>query len=221
MSRQSPVASREVADGELLKISELAERADVPVATVRHYLREGLLPEPVKTSKNMAYYPPEFVDRIRLIKRLQEERFMPLRVIRDVVLAERTSRDDVLARFELPERALDRLAEVGVLSPDDRGYSPVDVRVLESIAKFRAEGWNETTGFGARDVARLMKSLEPVVADELELMVERFEALDPGRAAELLESGMSPFPELIGALHAKVLTNALERQRSIQAGGEG
>ena len=105
---------------------------------MRHYLREGLLPDPVKTSKNMAYYPPEFVDRIRLIKRLQEERFMPLRVIRDVVLAERTSREDVLARFDLPERALDRLADVGVLSPDDRGYSPADVRVLESIAKFRA-----------------------------------------------------------------------------------
>ena len=61
-----------------------------------------------------------------------------------------------------------------------------------------------------------MKSLEPVVADELELLVERFEALDPQRAAELLESGMSPFPELIGALHAKVLTDELERQRSLQ-----
>ena len=52
---------------------------------MRHYLREGLLPEPVKTSRNMAYYPPEFVDRIRLIKQLQEERFMPLRVIRDLL----------------------------------------------------------------------------------------------------------------------------------------
>jgi DNA-binding transcriptional MerR regulator len=199
---------------ELLKISELAERADVPVATVRHYLREGLLPEPVKTSRNMAYYPPEFADRIRLIKQLQEERFMPLRVIREVLLAERTSRADVLARFDLPERALDRLAEVGVLDPDERGYSPADVRVLEAIAKFRAEGWNETTGFGARDVARLKKGLEPVVADELELMVERFEALDPQRAAELLEGGLSPFPELIGALHAKVLADELERRRS-------
>ena len=53
------------------------------MATVRHYLREGLLPEPVKTSRNMAYYPPEFADRIRLIKQLQEDRFMPLRVIRE------------------------------------------------------------------------------------------------------------------------------------------
>ena len=28
--------------------------------TVRHYLREGLLPKPVKTSRNMAYYPADW-----------------------------------------------------------------------------------------------------------------------------------------------------------------
>lgn len=202
---------------ELLKISELAERAEVPVATVRHYLREGLLPEPVKTSRNMAYYPPEFVDRIRTIKRLQEERFMPLRVIKDALLAGRTTEAELLERFEVPTRALERLAEVGVLSPDETGYSQADVRIVEAIARFRAEGWNETTGFGARDVARLMKGLAPVVADELELMVERFSALDPARAAELLEGGMSPFGDLIGALHAKSLTDQLERKRADSA----
>ena len=199
---------------ELLKISELAERAEVPVATVRHYLREGLLPEPVKTSRNMAYYPPEFVERIRLIKRLQEERFMPLKVIRDALLAERTPASEVLERFDVPARALERLAEVGVLSPDEGGYSQADIRIVEAIARFRAEGWNETTGFGARDVARLMEGLAPVVADELALMVERFSALEEDKAAELLESGMSPFPDLIGALHAKALTDELERQRA-------
>ena len=201
---------------ELLKISELAERADVPVATVRHYLREGLLPEPVKTSRNMAYYPPEFVDRIRAIKRLQEERFMPLRVIRDALLAERTPKAELLKRFDLPARALDRLAEVGVLSPDAGGYSQADVRIVEAIAMFRAEGWNEKTGFGARDVARLMNGLQPVVDDELELMVERFSALEPERASELLESGMSPFGELVGALHAKVLADRFQEKRSAQ-----
>jgi len=201
---------------ELLKISELAERADVPVATVRHYLREGLLPEPVKTSKNMAYYPPEFVERIRLIKRLQEERFMPLRVIRDELLAERTPEAEVLERFDVPARALARLTEVGVLSPDATGYTQADIRVIEAIARFRAEGWNETSGFGARDVARLKDGLAPVVADELELMVERFSKIDPERAAELLEGVMSPFGDLIGALHAKALTDELERQRSQQ-----
>ena len=159
------------------------------MATVRHYLREGLLPEPVKTSKNMAYYPPEFADRIRLIKQLQEDRFMPLRVIRDVLesagdeverlrdvveagdslvdrvlapLAERTPEAEILERYEIPERALRRLTEVGVLSPDEHGYSQAEVRVIDAISRFRAAGWNETTGFGARDVARLMNGLAPV-----------------------------------------------------------
>ena len=159
------------ADQELLKISELAERADVPVATVRHYLREGLLPEPVKTSRNMAYYPPEFVERIRLIKQLQEERFMPLRVIRELLERgdgdpsgcgrcsssrtgsstgrsagerERTPADEVERRYEIPREVLERLAEVGVLTPNDDGYSPTDVRIIEAIARFRAGGWNES-----------------------------------------------------------------------------
>ncbi len=226
---------------ELLKISELAERSDVPVATVRHYLREGLLPEPVKTSRNMAYYPPEFVERIRLIKQLQEQRFMPLKVIRglldsadgdldrlhalaqtgDVLVAralgpeaERTSQEEVLRRFAIPERALSRLAEVGVLSPTEEGYSQTDVRIVEAVSNFRAAGWNETTGFGARDVARLMEGLEPVITDELELLMERFSALGPERAGDIVEGGASPFPALIGALHAKLLTAELERATS-------
>jgi DNA-binding transcriptional MerR regulator len=225
---------------ELLKISELADRAEVPVATVRHYLREGLLPEPVKTSRNMAYYPPEFAERIRLIKQLQEERFMPLRVIRELLDAsdgdldrlsalartgdvlvsralaperERTPETEILERYEIPERALRRLSELGVLTPDEGGYPTNDVRIIEAVAAFRAAGWNETTGFGARDVARLMTGLEPVIADELELLVERFSALDAERAEDIVEGGASPFPALIGALHAKLLTAELERAR--------
>src|ERR671931_1353640 len=92
----------------LLRISELAERSGVPVATIRHYLREGLLPEPVKTSRNMAYYPPEFVERIRLIKQLQEERFMPLRVIRDLLQREDAEPDRLRAMIELEDRILER-----------------------------------------------------------------------------------------------------------------
>ena len=80
----------------------VAERSGVSAGTIKHYLREGLLgteEDVLRTSRNMAYYPQEFVERIRLIKRLQEERFMPLRVIREVMA------DD-------PERAA-RLIELG------------------------------------------------------------------------------------------------------------
>ena len=44
-----------------LKMSELADASGVSAATIKHYLREGLLggdEEIVRTSRNMAYYPP-------------------------------------------------------------------------------------------------------------------------------------------------------------------
>src|SRR5579859_2753981 len=96
-----------------LKMSELAERSGVSAGTIKHYLREGLLgadDDVLRTSRNMAYYPEAFVDRIRLIKRPQEERFMPLRVIRDVMAdaPERAARV-----IELEDRILERAIEAG------------------------------------------------------------------------------------------------------------
>jgi len=74
MSAPSGPAAAEVSAGRpLLKMSELAERSGVSPGTIRHYLREGLLGEGediVRTSRNMAYYPPQYVQRIELIKRL-------------------------------------------------------------------------------------------------------------------------------------------------------
>ena len=78
-----------------LKMSELAGASGVSAGTIKHYLREGLLGadgEIVRTSRNMAYYPPEFVERIRRIKRLQEERFLPLRLIKGLLDGEERPR---------------------------------------------------------------------------------------------------------------------------------
>ena len=44
----STVEQESPADERLLKMSELVEASGVPGATIKHYLREGLLPEPVK-----------------------------------------------------------------------------------------------------------------------------------------------------------------------------
>ena len=76
----------------LLKMRELAAASGVSPGTVKHYLREGLLPEPVRTSRNMAYYPPDYVERIQLIKRLQEDRFMPLRITSSCMISTSASR---------------------------------------------------------------------------------------------------------------------------------
>ena len=65
----------------LLKISDLARESGLPISTVRHYSNEGLLGTPRKTSKNMAYYDHDSIPKISLIKKLQDELYLPLKVI--------------------------------------------------------------------------------------------------------------------------------------------
>ncbi len=199
----------------LLKMSELAERSGVSAGTIKHYLREGLLGDDdavVKTSRNMAWYPAEYVERIRLIKRLQEERFLPLRLIKEA-LAEsppRTPRADV----DLPANVLDRLAELGVLTPDEDGYGPDDVAVITAIARFRAGGYDEALGFTVYDTLRYRDALRPLVAKEVEVLVERLGEVEPERAVEIVRAGREPLRELIGAMHSKMLLEELLRVTS-------
>jgi DNA-binding transcriptional MerR regulator len=227
----------------LLRMGELAEASGVPAATIKHYLREGLLPEPVKTSRNMAYYPPEFVERIRLIKQLQEERFMPLKVIKGVLEEdperakalveledrildramagekERTSAAEVRRRYDVPKEVLDRLEGLEVLSPNSRGYSPSDIKIVEAISRFRAGGYAEEIGFTVYDTLRYKRALEGLVAEEVQVLMERLAGrMEPERAVEMIEAGNEPLQDLIAALHAKLLVAELERQRAARPG---
>ena len=202
------MAKPATSNDEMLRMGELARASGVSAATIKHYLREGLLPEPVKTSRNMAYYPPEFVDRIRAIKRLQEERFMPLRLIREVLEQAdrpRTPHREVLERYDLPANVLDRLAELGVLTPHPDGYDPDDVAVIDAIVRFRAGGYDEALGFTVYDTLRYREALRPLVEKEVALLVERLGDVEPERAVAIVRAGRDPLRELIGAMHSKLL----------------
>jgi DNA-binding transcriptional MerR regulator len=227
--------ARDAGGRDLLKMSELAERSGVSPGTIRYYLREGLLGggrDIVRTSRNMAYYPPEYVERIALIKRLQEQRFMPLRVIRGAleddperVLAlieledrileralatveddSRVSRKAVQERYGVPRNVLERLAEIGVLTPSQRGYDKDDVKIIEAIASFRAGGYDEALGFTVYDTLRYREALEPLVSEEVQALVGRLAGeVEVDRAMEIVAAGVEPLRELIGAMHSKLL----------------
>ena len=229
----------------LLKMAELAERSGVSAPTIKHYLREGLLPEPVRTSRNMAYYPPDFVERIRLIKRLQEERFMPLKLIKRVMDEDperaqamveledrildralsvrderRVSAAEVRRRYDVPAPVLDRLAEIGVLTPTSRGYDADDVQIIEAIGRFRAGGYDEALGFTVYDTLRYRDALEPLVAEEVRVLLDNLAGeVSEERAVEIIASGAEPLRELIGALHSKLLRGrgAAPSCRSVRA----
>ncbi len=226
----------------LLKMKELAEASGVSAGTIKHYLREGLLGdghEVVKTSRNMAYYPREFVERIRLIKQLQEERFMPLAVIKSMLdedperaaaLVEledrileralagerkRVSAAELRRRYEIPQEVLERLAELEVLTPTSRGYGPRDVEIVEAIGRFRAGGYDERIGFTVYDTLRYKRALEELVKEEVQVLMDRLAGeLDPDRATDLIAAGTSPLNDLIAALHQKALVAELRRQRA-------
>ena len=227
----------DVTENGLLRMRELAEASGVPAPTIKHYLREGLLPEPVKTSRNMAYYPPSSVDRIKLIKRLQQERFLPLKAIRKVLDEDpdrakamlelgdqildralagersRTRAAEVRKRYGLPKEVLDRLAKLEVLTPNSRGYSPSDVTIIEAISRFRAGGYDEQIGFTVYDTLRYKDALEELVRLEVDVVMERLAGeVPPERVVEMLEAGAQPLKDLIAALHTKLMVAELERR---------
>jgi DNA-binding transcriptional MerR regulator len=226
-------------DNGMLRMRELAEASGVSAGTIKHYLREGLLPEPVRTSRNMAYYPPEFVERIRLIKQLQEERFMPLKHIKAVLEEDpdraralieledrileralqaeqkRISATELRRRLKVPQEVLDRLAELGILTPNNRGYSPRDVEIVEAISRFRAGGYDERIGFTVYDTLRYKRALEALAREEVQVLMDRLAGeLRPERAVALIEAGVEPLRDLIAALHQKLLVAEIERQRA-------
>lgn len=85
------------------KMKDLCEKTGLPRQVVHFYIQQGLVPEGYKTGRNTAFYGEEHVARIKLVRQLQHERFLPLKAIRAMLEA----RDEV--------------------------FSPVQRRVLEDV----------------------------------------------------------------------------------------
>ena len=68
-----------------LKIGEIARKSGVQPSTIRYYVRQGLLPEPNKVNKSMAYYDESCIEKIQAIRHLQEAKYFPLSVIKNIL----------------------------------------------------------------------------------------------------------------------------------------
>jgi DNA-binding transcriptional MerR regulator len=147
----SPAKRNARSDGKLLKMQELSKQTGVPPGTIRYYINEGLLPKPIKTHRNMAYYDVSYVGRIKLIKELQEKRYLPLSIIRQMLEQSESSMEteevktlldlegklfknisnlpefqsptleELSARLDVGAEAIEELESVGVISRGDDG----------------------------------------------------------------------------------------------------
>ncbi|HEU5484514.1 MAG TPA: MerR family transcriptional regulator [Microlunatus sp.] len=68
-----------------MRMSELSRVSGVPVATIKFYLRAGLLPEGVRSSPNQAQYDDSHLQRLRLIRALVGAGGLSLAAVRTVL----------------------------------------------------------------------------------------------------------------------------------------
>jgi DNA-binding transcriptional MerR regulator len=119
-----------------MKISELVKRTQVSKETIHYYVREGLLPRPRKLGKNVADYNESYVQRIRLIKELQDHRFLPLSLIKRILKYEKGS----------PERE-------SFLELQTDYFRPVDQLLPSEVAG--GESFRKVTGLGRKSLSDL------------------------------------------------------------------
>lgn len=150
-----------------LRISELAKRADVSIPTIKHYLKEGLIPRPIKTGRTMSYYDESCVDRVRLIKRLQNERFLPLYVIKQILESGNDLDQELILREGI--LGISRLAmPTRVVSPEDiekaTGYDVSHLKRAERMGVILPQSLEEGMTYDTVDqeILSLIKQREDI-----------------------------------------------------------
>lgn len=76
-----------------MRIAELSRHSGVPVATIKYYLREQLLPPGERTARNQARYREEHLERLRLIRALREGAGLSIATLGRVFTAMEAHRD--------------------------------------------------------------------------------------------------------------------------------
>ncbi|MBI2059800.1 MAG: MerR family transcriptional regulator [Nitrospirae bacterium] len=226
---------------ERLKMSEIARRAAVAPSTIKFYMQQGLLPKPVKTSRNMAYYERSTVERVKLIKELQGKAFLPLHVVRRI-MKNTPDLNDIRAyfhifrgpvagtRFEpveeqklleeghLSSEEIKRLARIGVVEPEARDgkryYDADDAAIVRLLVKMRKAGFNPERGFKVEQLRMYKEALEPLARREVELAVRG--VVGKMKVEDLIAVAgeiMSSANELIGVMHRKIVRKMLRSIR--------
>ena len=148
-----------------MRIGALSRTADVPVATIKYYLRERLLPPGRATAANQAEYDETHVHRLRLIRALREVGGLGIEPIRRVMAA--IDADDV-SRHQLFGVAQGALEEPGP-AHHPRGVTTADRREVDRF--LRALGWHVRRDAAARreltDALVALRRLRPDASVEL------------------------------------------------------
>ncbi|HZQ57685.1 MAG TPA: TetR family transcriptional regulator [Acidimicrobiales bacterium] len=122
-------------------VSELAHRTGVKVPTIHAYLRQGLLPAPVRVADNRFLYDRRHVEALGLIRLLRERRHLPIETIKELLptLLGVEGEEEHAFRSGMWEEVLGRYF------PDDGPSSPQATLTAAARAIFARRGYAETS----------------------------------------------------------------------------
>lgn len=168
-------------EGEVpMRVGELSSRSGVPVATIKFYVREGLLPAGVRTGPNQAGYDEAHLRRLRLVRALVDIGGLTIAACREV-----------LVEIDAPEQSTHGL--LGAVHHAVVARSPHCDATVRAVAEkevddlIRRRGWRLRPGNPARESAVdiLATRYELGQDDAGELLDEYARAVETIAAAEL------------------------------------
>jgi DNA-binding transcriptional MerR regulator len=122
-----------------MRLAELSKRSGVSTATIKYYLREGLLPPGERISATQAEYDEEHLRRLRLVRALVQVGRVPVATARDVLAAVEDESADHLSRLGTAVGALPH----GPPAVDDRATAEAADRAEELQRRL---GWRIVPG---------------------------------------------------------------------------
>jgi DNA-binding transcriptional MerR regulator len=199
-----------------LKMKDLCELTGLSRQAIHFYIQQGLLPEGRKTGRNMAWYGPEHVERLRQIQKLQDERMLPLKAIKAVLAGETADLEptkrallvevasrlaptrpgmvdaaESAARHGVELAEVERMAEMGFIASrkdGDRLEIAADALwMLDIWGQFRALGFTEQLGFTVDDLQIYDEAVQNLFRTETRLLVDRVAGLPPAEVAQMIE----------------------------------
>ena len=151
-----------------MKISELSRQSGVPQATIKYYIRAGLLAPGTKTARNQAQYPEQHLDRLKLIRALREVGGLSVETVRSLfeALAETPS-------LQVAAMAHDSLSPRRPAAKRDADWSAAEQELADFLAGL---GWQiyrgSTTFEHLVDVYVAMKQAWPAELRPTEVTID-------------------------------------------------
>jgi DNA-binding transcriptional MerR regulator len=231
-SKRKIIKKEELKAKGYMPIRKVAELAGVEKSTIHFYISQGLLPKPVMVSKQMAYYPPETVERVKIVKQLQK-RFLPLKEIKkilkrpnneikemlmkidqEILITTKDGKEKTHSEIDLPQNVIEELKKIGLIKKEDEKDSFRE-EILSIISDMRRAGLDESHGFSVKFLKNYVDICKKLVEIEFtEFNSKVMGKLPSEKIIDMAKIAIEKTSELIKILHKKTLLEKLEELTS-------